>query len=317
MKKKITLNILSYVSLTGFLFLTASCSSNDTAEIEHWEVPSKYREERENEKGEVVLCSYTTEDYVEKSGQTETKDVNVYLPYNYDENKRYDILYLLHGTDKQSVNHINTWLYSIGMKNILDNMIYYGDIDPLIVVTPTFYCYGLYGDDDMRNVTDVTPVKTKSTENFGYELRYDLIPTIEGKFSTYASSTSESDLIASRDHRAMAGLSNGCRITYRGGMEMNLDYLSYFGCFSSSVPSDELLESLHSEKNENYKINYMFNADGIYDFAYNSHKKMYDELLKDDLFNAKNSEYVEIAFGYHSSRSWRVGLYNALQRFFK
>lgn len=39
--------------------------------------------------------------------------------------------------------------------------------------------------------------------------------------------------------------------------------------------------------------------------------------MKDDMFTEENTEYVQIAFGYHSARSWRVGLYDALQRFFK
>ena len=51
--------------------------------------------------------------------------------------------------------------------------------------------------------------------------------------------------------------------------------------------------------------------------AYNSHKKMVKELLEDEKFNQDNVEYVQIAFGYHSARSWRVAFYDSLQRFFK
>lgn len=115
----------------------------------------------------------------------------------------------------------------------------------------------------------------------------------------------------------MAGLSNGARITLDGGMTQNFDYISWFGCFSSSIESSKIIEGIHSEKNKNYKLNYLFNADGIYDFAYNAHKKMYEELLKDESFNENNLEYVEIAFGYHSPRSWQISMYDALQRFFK
>lgn len=239
------------------------------------------------------------------------------MPYNYDESKQYNIIYLIHGTDRQSVNHIETWLYTVGIKNVLDNMIFYNDIDPVIVVTPSFYSYGLYGDDNMTNIREVTPVKEKSTKNFGYELKYDLIPAVESKYSTYAEDVDEKSLIDSRDHRAMAGLSNGARITLDGGMTQNFDYISWFGCFSSSIESSKIIEAIHSEKNKNYKLNYLFNADGIYDFAYNAHKKMYEELLKDESFNENNLEYVEIAFGYHSSRSWQISMYDALQRFFK
>lgn len=315
MRKKNTLKI---VCLAASMINLFSCAQNDEkASITSWEVPDKYRAVLKENAGTVEEFIYTTHDYVDNSNSTEEKKANVYLPYGYDQTKQYDVLYLLHGTDPQSVNHIETWLYTIGIKNVLDNMIYYGDIDPLIVVTPTFYCYGLYGDDDMTNIKEVTPTKKKSSENFGYELRNDLIPAIEGHYSTYSSGTDESSFIASRDHRALAGLSNGARITLNGGMQQNFDYISYFGCFSSSVDAEELLTSLKQEKFKDYKLNYMFNSDGIYDFAYNSHMKMYKKLLEDEMFDEKNSEYVEIAFSYHSARSWRVGLYDALQRFFK
>ena len=280
-------------------------------------IPDKYKQERTDEKGQVVEVTYSTKDYVDGTDKVEEKKTNVYLPYNYDESKQYNIIYLIHGTDRQSVNHIETWLYTVGIKNVLDNMIFYNDIDPVIVVTPSFYSYGLYGDDNMTNIREVTPVKEKSTKNFGYELRYDLIPAVESKYSTYAEDVDEKSLIDSRDHRAMAGLSNGARITLDGGMTQNFDYISWFGCFSSSIESSKIIEAIHSEKNKNYKLNYLFNADGIYDFAYNAHKKMYEELLKDESFNENNLEYVEIAFGYHSPRSWQISMYDALQRFFK
>ena len=100
-------------------------------------------------------------------------------------------------------------------------------------------------------------------------------------------------------------------------MVENFDYFSWFGCYSASVDSQMILNALNSETFNQYSLNYMFNADGIYDFAYNSHKKMVKELLEDEKFNQDNVEYVQIAFGYHSARSWRVAFYDSLQRFFK
>ena len=41
------------------------------------------------------------------------------------------------------------------------------------------------------------------------------------------------------------------------------------------------------------------------------------EKQEDEKFNQDNVEYVQIAFGYHSARSWRVAFYDSLQRFFK
>lgn len=314
--KKILIILFSAALALAPVTLTA-CGEGDAASITSWEVPSKFRAERTEQAGTVEKFYYTAHDYALGSGNTEEKYCNVYLPYGYDEGEQYNVLYLLHGTDPQSVVHQDTWLYTIGAKNVLDNMIYYGEIEPLIVVAPSFYSYGLYGDDVMTSITEMTPVKQNSNDNFGMELRNDIIPAVESEYSTYADDVTEEALAASRDHRAMAGLSNGCRITLSGGMMQNFDYISWFGCFSSSVDSEELLLALHSQKYSGYELNYMFNADGIYDFAYNGHKKMVRELMEDEMFSEENTEYVQIAFGYHSARSWRVGLYNALQRFFK
>ena len=58
--------------------------------------------------------------YISDSEKTEEKELKVYLPYNYDESQRYNILYLLHGTDKQEVDHINTWFDRVKIKDVLD-----------------------------------------------------------------------------------------------------------------------------------------------------------------------------------------------------
>lgn len=311
--------IFPAICLSAIIFCAPfiGCAGGDDAQITSWEVPEKFRAERTEQAGSIEKLEYTAHDYALGSGNTEVKYCNVYLPYGYDEDKDYNILYLLHGTDPQTVVHQDTWFYKIGAKNVLDNLIYYGEIEPLIVVAPTFYSYELYGDDNFTSVTEETPVKRNSNANFGQELRQDIIPAVESAYSTYAEGTSPEQLAASRDHRAMAGLSNGCKITYSAGMIDNFDYISWFGCYSSSYDAQEVITALNSPENSGYKLNYMFNCDGIYDFAHNAHDKMVQELLKDERFTADNTEYVEVAFGYHSARSWRVGLYNSLLRFFK
>lgn len=315
--KKLLLTLIAVITALDCVMFAGCSDKNESASITSWEVPSKYTEERADHEGKVVEFSYTAYDYVLESGSVEEKKLNVYLPYGYDETRRYNVIYLLHGSDKQSVIHRNTWLYSIGVKNILDNMIYYGDIEPLIVVTPCFYSYGLYGDDTMNSVKEVTPTKENSMNNFGKELRYDIIPAVEAKFSTYAESVTDTGLIASREHRAMAGLSAGCKITYLGGMCENFDYIGWFGCYSSYIDAQTIIDAFSSSKYEKYELYYMFNADGVYDFAYNGHSKMVKELLNSEKFTDKNTEYVDISFGRHSARSWRVAFYDSLQRFFK
>lgn len=302
-------------------FLCTACSTGKTdAKTISNEVPDRYLQERKTKKGRIETFTYETRDYALGSFKTAEKDCNVYLPYGYDGSKQYNILYLIHGTDKQDVDHINTWFETIKARVILDNLIYYKEIDPLIVVTPTFYSYQLYGDDTAQNIKDYSPVKEHSNQNFISELRLDLVPSVEKKYHTFADKTTdEKSLAGSRNHRAIAGLSNGCRLTLSAGMKNSFDYFSYYGCYSSYIDGKELLDSLHQEKFKGLKLNYMFNADGIYDFAYNGHRKMVDYLLENgqDIFTEENTEYVKVDMGYHSARSWRVGLFDSLLCFFK
>ncbi len=311
----------SKVSLLLFLTLLASCQgSNNKKEPDFVkdEVPSQFREERSDGKvGKVVPLRYTTKDYANNSGKTEEKTLNVYVPFNYSASEKYNVLYLIHGTDKQTVNHIETWFNTIGVKVILDNLIAEDIIDPLLVVTPTFYSYGLYGDDAVKDVREATPVKTLSSANFSKELRNDIIPMVESTYSTYAEDTSEKALANSREHRAIAGLSNGARITLNAGIIDSFDYFSEFGCFSSSIDSKTLLDALHQEKYQNYSLNCFTAGAGIYDFAYHNLKKMMDEIEKDSLFHKEeNTYFFDVDFGYHSSRSWRVCFYDSLLVFF-
>ena len=312
--KRITL--LSASILLAMPLCACDNGANPKASVTSWEVPEAFRVARSDSQGQIETLEYVTSDYAEGTDKKQTKALHVYVPYGYDENQRYDILYLLHGTDKQSVDHISTWFHAIGIKNILDNLIYYQQIRPLLVVTPTFYSYGLYGDDDASNIKEMTPVKRLSSANFPDELRYDIIPTVEEHYSTYATSLDESGFQASREHRAMAGLSNGARITLNGGIIKNFDYFASFGVYSSSVDAATILQALDQPKFASLPLKGFFNATGIYDFAYNAQKKMYDALLQDERFNSRNSRYFKVNFGYHSARSWRVGLYDSLPYFF-
>lgn len=308
------------LSLSFLFFPLSSCSNQeDMKATEAWEVEDSLLEERRDEKGMVEEFSYVTKDYVDSTGKTEVKKCNVYLPYGYDSKVKYDILYLIHGTDRQDVNHIDTWLETIHARVLLDNMIAKNLIDPLIVVCPTFYSYGLFGDDDMKDVKDMSEVKMKSNQNFIQELRNDILPNVEARYSTYSDGVEEKNFQDSRDHRAIAGLSNGGRLTLIAGMINSFDYFSYFGCYSSFVDASDIIDALNQDKMRGYSLNYMLNADGIFDFAYNGHKKMVDCLYQEGSrwFSKDNTEYVKIRMGYHSERSWRVSLYDSLLRFFK
>ena len=70
----------------------------------------------------------------------------------------------MHGTGDDEKYWLKTNPYN---KTMLDNMIADGDIEPLIVVTPTFYV-----EDDCADDLD------QLTYSFAKELRNDLMPEI-------------------------------------------------------------------------------------------------------------------------------------------
>ena len=155
-------------------------------------------------RGTIVRVDYTTTDM---QGQPWAKYANVYLPYGYEEKKKYNILYLMHGGG----GNPDAWMDASQIKNALDRAFHDGDAEPFIVVFPCFY--DLIPSENRHKGVDA------SWENaqvlfFQKEFEADLIPAIEGRFSGYAASTSHEDLVASRRHRAFGGFSMGGATTW-------------------------------------------------------------------------------------------------------
>ena len=135
-----------------------------------------------------------------------TKSLNVYTPYNYDPSKKYNIFYLMHGGGE---NENTIFSKDVKLNNILDHMIMNGELEPMIVVTPTFNGTG------------------SEAGNFWDEFKKSVVPFVEGKYSTYAESTSLSDLQASRMHRAYGGFSMGGLSTWCVA-DHDMDIVGYF-----------------------------------------------------------------------------------------
>jgi len=59
-------------------------------------IPEKYQQKRTDEAGVIEHISYPSKDYF-LDGKEITKEANVYLPYSYSRDKKYNVLYLMHG----------------------------------------------------------------------------------------------------------------------------------------------------------------------------------------------------------------------------
>jgi enterochelin esterase-like enzyme len=139
----------------------------------------------------------------------------VYTPPGYSEEKKYNVLYLLHGIGGDE----REWYYNGSPHYILDNLYADQKLEPMIVVLPNGRA--MVNDDPVGDIFD--PEKVRAFETFEFDLLNDLIPFID---STYP-------VLTGRDNRALAGLSMG------GGQALNfglghLDAFAWVGAFSAA-----------------------------------------------------------------------------------
>lgn len=144
----------------------------------------------------------------------------VYLPYGYSEDTEYNVFYLMHGGWSDETTYLGTPDHPNAFKNVLDNAMADGKILPMIVVCPTY-------NNESNTDSSRYSLALQLTDNYHNELINDLIPAVEGTYSTHADSTTPEGISASRDHRAFCGFSMGSVATWHT-FQYCLDYFRYF-----------------------------------------------------------------------------------------
>lgn len=279
-------------------------------------VPSEY-EKPANQQGTVTTIEYTSKDYA-GDGSAVTKTAYVYLPYGYDENDtntKYNILYLMHGWG----GHAGEYFEYGSQKNMFDQMMERGDIEPMIIVSPSFY-----NDKTERDFSS----SVEAFLVFHNEFENDLMQAVEGKFHTYAKSTSTEDLMASRDHRAFGGFSLGSVTTWLQFC-YDYDYIHYFlpmsgSCWYYGTYGDfqikrnvDFIEQLVKDQNPEEKGYFIYHAVGTNDTVKSQSIDMAEEMLKRDTFDKDHYVFYQKNGGYHDFYAVEEYLYNALPLFFK
>jgi len=287
------------------------------------ELPKVYTAECEKQ-GTLELLTYTSFD---KDGKEAEDFAYVYLPYGYDANdtsQKYNVFYMSHGGhgdyytmfyDASQWRQNDKQVLTI-FKKVLDNMIDKGDVEPMIVVCPTY---------------------TLSSPEYyqQYCFAQCLLPAVEGKYHTFAASVSEADLKASREHRAFGGYSMGCGNCWFN-FQYNLEYVKWFmpmsgvylGAQDPEVAASvcDMLEQTVKNAGFSAKDFYIYASTGVdQDVAYDHVRVFYPELTKhSDTFVYTNdfaSGNLHIDFAkknLHSDVPYGVYyIYNALPHFFR
>ena len=272
-------------------------------------IPAEYAERAER-RGQVVGVNYTTTSY--DTGQKVEKTAYVYLPWEYDyyPDHRYNILYLMHGMGDDA----STYIYgnTKELRMAIDHMIQEGIIEPLIVVTPTFYAPGAGNDNIFQAVS-----------SFPNELLNDLMPVIESRYRTYALTADFEGFKNSRWHRAFGGFSMGAATTwnvFNQALPYIRDFIPMSGGGSTSASSLATVVNKAGLGEHDFYINAMSGSD---DYAASGLSSQISQMAKQSPFIlSRNREegniyYREWPGGQHDYRACITYVYNALYNLFK
>ena len=210
----------------------------------------------------------------------------VYLPYNYQDTATYPLLFLLHGINGDERN----WVEQGRVKNILDNLIQQGDIQPLVVVMPRCLLKMPKHDDHVE-----------STNVFNYG------EVLSGKFEKrfYEIEQYVYDHYAVRQHaNAIAGLSCGARQAANIANRDSSDY-AFVGMFSPVVTKKQLP---NQQPDSLYTTRYWVGG-GMNDWMFLSDARSFAKRLEKQ---GVEHRYLELKGG-HTFANWRIFLTDFLR----
>lgn len=232
-----------------------------------------------------------------------TRNCYVLLPPNYSADKKYPVLYLLHGIGGTDAE----WLGG-NPKEILGNLAKDGQVEDMIVVMPNIRA--AYDDSVPENIFSVE--NTNAFDNFINDLNNDLMPFINANYSTKEG----------RENTAVAGLSMGGRESLYIGFKQP-EKFGYIGAFSPApgllpdstmnFPGQFTKEQFTIPQNSEYTPKFVMICVGNDDVVIGQNAKLYHDTLTE---NKVDHTYYTID-GNHDFTVWKHGLYNFAKRIFK
>jgi enterochelin esterase-like enzyme len=220
------------------------------------------------------------------------RKAQVYTPPGYTTDRKYPVLYLLHGIGGTE----HEWTRGGRANVILDNLYADKKAVPMIVVLPN----GRASKDNKPS--DPIPKQAPAFAVFEKDLLNDLIPFIEKTYSVKADCES----------RALAGLSMG------GGQSLNfglkhLDTFAWVGGFSSA-PNTRPPRALIKDPTEAAKkLRLLYVSCGDKDFLFKISEGVHETLAAKKVPHI----YRVIPGGRHNFNVWRSDLYIFAQRLFR
>lgn len=229
-------------------------------------------------------------EYDSKTVGTRRK-MQVYTPPGYSKDRKYPVLYLLHGIGGDETE----WERFATPDVLLDNLLADSKAEPMIIVMPN----GRAEIDDHPK-GDVFR-HAAAFAAFEQDLLKDVIPTIESRYS----------VSADREHRALAGLSMG------GGQSLNfglshLDTFAWIGGFSSAPNTKRPEELLPDAARAKQQLRLLWLSCGNKDGLISISQGVHAYLKEHDVPHVWNVDSHA-----HDPTEWRNNLYYFVQSLFR
>lgn len=299
--------LLAFVlALLALLSLTACAGSDHTIEI----TPAEYLEEAKaqiiehcpdeyaKEKLEVLYGTLTKVKYYSETCERD-RYVNILLPAGYSEDKKYPVLYALHGYWGSEDSLCCPTDANPASVEIIGNLIANGEAEEMIVVFPNIFC-----SKELEYVTGMDDKNNAAYDNFINELLNDLMPFIEENYS----------IAKGRENTAITGFSMGGRESLYIGFT-HPDKFGYIGAVCPApgvmelIPEDELV--FESEEDLPYVL--LITAGSNDTLIYNV-PETYHYALQN---NGVDHIWSYVIGGYHGDNSIRSNIFNFCRVIFK
>lgn len=221
------------------------------------------------------------------------RKLQVYTPPGYSADRKYPVLYLLHGIGGDETE----WQRFCMPEVMFDNLLADGKMVPMIVVFPN----GRALPNDSAEGNIFSPEKVAGFAAFEDDLLHDVIPAIESRYSVQTD----------RTHRALAGLSMG------GGQSLNfglahLDTFAWVGAFSPAPNTKPAAQLAPDPAATTKQLKLLWLSCGKKDGVINIAQSVLAQLKENRVPHVWN-----VDSNAHDSAEWSNNLYNFAQKLFQ
>ena len=221
------------------------------------------------------------------------KKYNILLPAGYSEDKKYPVLYVLHGYYENPDRMIIKGNGTMYTRQIIGNAIASGEAKDMIVVFPDVFSH-----PTMASCTNMDDENNYGYDNFINDLKNDLMPEIESKYS----------VLTGKDNTAITGFSMGGRESLLIGMKMP----ETFGYVGAICPAPGVEGTFNwDDDNSPYLLHITAGSNDT--VVYDNPKNYHNNFTK----NGVPHIWHYVNGGYHGDNSIHAHIYNFVREVFQ